>query len=201
MGSARPRDGLERGRAVKFRVAILDQEAIEVDLPPLHPGEAARAVVGGKTVDVALVVEADGERALLIGGERYAVHELPPPSAGSAAQGAAGGVQGPAFRFLHRGWPITARVESENDRLKARARERTSHAGPHTVTSPLPGAVRRVFVSPGAVVQPDSPVVTLDAMKMENEVRADRHGRVAEVYVQPGQVVNAGDRLVRIELE
>ncbi len=171
-------------------------------MPALHPGEPARAVVGGDTVDVTLVVEPDGERALLIGGKRYAVHELPPPSAGFALDAASGGdVQGPAVRFFHRGWPITARVESQNDRLKARARERTIQTGPHTVTSPLPGAVRRVFVSAGTVVEPDSPVVTLDAMKMENEVRADCRGRVAEVYVQPGQVVNAGDRLVRIEAE
>jgi len=50
-------------------------------------------------------------------------------------------------------------------------------------------------------VEPDAPLVVLEAMKMENEFRATATGVVTEVAVAPGQAVNAGDVLVVVRPE
>jgi pyruvate carboxylase len=69
------------------------------------------------------------------------------------------------------------------------------------VGAPMPGLVVRVTVVPGEEVEKDQKLFTLEAMKMETTVYAQRHGRVAEVLVQPGTLVEAGDLLLRYETE
>jgi pyruvate carboxylase len=65
----------------------------------------------------------------------------------------------------------------------------------------MPGLVVRVTVVPGEEVEKDQKLFTLEAMKMETTVYAQRHGRVAEVLVKPGTLVEAGDMLLRYETE
>ena len=60
----------------------------------------------------------------------------------------------------------------------------------------MPGVVKEVRVAPGDAVEPHQPLLVLEAMKMENEIRSDRHGVVREVLVRPGQAVEKGARLV-----
>src|SRR5262249_54785473 len=62
----------------------------------------------------------------------------------------------------------------------------------------MAGRVVAVHVRRGDRVEPDGPLVVLEAMKMENEFRATAAGVVAEVAVSAGQAVNAGDLLVAI---
>ncbi len=73
-------------------------------------------------------------------------------------------------------------------------------AGPRgqTLVAPLPGRITRVAVAPGEAVAAGSALVVIEAMKMENELRASAPGTVMEVRVQAGQAVNAGDVLVVI---
>lgn len=177
---------------MKYRVELPGGgPALTVDLPALHPGEPAHATVNGRTVEVLLLEDVGGESALRIDGEQYLVRELPGTPAGEP-----GGLE---VRFLHRGFAIRARVEGELDRLKASLAAPPSAGGPYLVQSALPGVVRRVLTSPGAAVEATTPLFTLEAMKMENEVRAGRRGRVAEVFVAAGQVVEALAPLARIE--
>ena len=63
----------------------------------------------------------------------------------------------------------------------------------------MPGLVVGVTVAPGEEVPAGQKLFTLEAMKMETTVYAERAGRVAEVLVQPGTQVDAGDLLVRFE--
>jgi biotin carboxyl carrier protein len=63
----------------------------------------------------------------------------------------------------------------------------------------MPGKVARVLVSPGEVVEPRQGLVVIEAMKMENELRAARAGRVMTVRVVQGQSVEAGALLVSVE--
>jgi 3-methylcrotonyl-CoA carboxylase alpha subunit len=67
-----------------------------------------------------------------------------------------------------------------------------------TLRAPLPGRVAHVAVRPGDRVERDAPLVVIEAMKMENEFRAEAAGTVLEVRVEAGQAVNAGDVLVVI---
>ena len=70
--------------------------------------------------------------------------------------------------------------------------------GGHTIKAPLPGKVTHVAVRAGDVVAPGQAVVVIEAMKMENELRATASGTVRDVRVSAGQAVNAGDVLVII---
>jgi acetyl/propionyl-CoA carboxylase alpha subunit len=75
----------------------------------------------------------------------------------------------------------------------------TQGAGPQTITAPMPGKVVRVLVKAGDDVQPRQGLVVVEAMKMENELRAARAGRVRDVFVREGQSVEAGTPLVAVE--
>jgi biotin carboxyl carrier protein len=67
-----------------------------------------------------------------------------------------------------------------------------SARGPQRLTAPMPGKVVRVLVSAGDTVTARQPVVVVEAMKMENELRAGRDGTVAELHAVEGQSVEAG---------
>jgi oxaloacetate decarboxylase alpha subunit len=70
--------------------------------------------------------------------------------------------------------------------------------GGEPLHAPLTGAVISVIVKPGQVVQDDTVVIIMEAMKMETEVCAHRSGTVAHVYVKEGDNVNVGDPLLTI---
>ena len=71
--------------------------------------------------------------------------------------------------------------------------------GPQRVTSPMPGKVVRVLVKPGDAVTARQGLVVVEAMKMENELRAARDGRVRDVAVAEGQSVDAGAILLIVD--
>ncbi|AHK36178.1 acetyl-CoA carboxylase, biotin carboxylase [Rhodococcus opacus PD630] len=70
--------------------------------------------------------------------------------------------------------------------------------GDGRVISPMSGTVLTVHVEPGDRVDRDAPLVTLEAMKMENTLRAPSGGVVDEVLVVPGTLVNANSLLVTL---
>jgi biotin carboxyl carrier protein len=72
-------------------------------------------------------------------------------------------------------------------------------AGPQRIVSPMPGKVVRVLVAAGDEVKVRQGLVVVEAMKMENELRAARNGRVREVTVTQGQSVDAGAVLMVVE--
>lgn len=76
---------------------------------------------------------------------------------------------------------------------------RLSGSGPQRVTSPMPGKIVRVLVKAGDAVTAKQGLVVVEAMKMENELRAARDGRVRELSVAEGQSVDAGTVLLVVE--
>jgi biotin carboxyl carrier protein len=74
----------------------------------------------------------------------------------------------------------------------------TVTAGPQRMVAPMPGKIARVLVKPGDAVTARQPVVVVEAMKMENELRAIRGGTVSEIHVREGASVDAGALLVVI---
>jgi biotin carboxyl carrier protein len=67
------------------------------------------------------------------------------------------------------------------------------------VTAPMPGRVVRVLVAVGDKVTARQPVVVMEAMKMENELRAGKDGSVTQVLVQEGMAVDTGAVLVIVQ--
>ena len=71
-------------------------------------------------------------------------------------------------------------------------------AGPAPLVAPMPGMIVRVNVQVGDSVQAGAPVVVMEAMKMENELRTQSAGTVTVVRVQPGAAVEKGAVLVEL---
>ena len=92
--------------------------------------------------------------------------------------------------------PMSAIVDGRRRRASGGAAQGDS--GPQRVAAPMPGKVVRVLVARGDAVSARQPLVVVEAMKMENELRADRDGTVAEVHAREGQLVEAGALLVVI---
>jgi biotin carboxyl carrier protein len=71
-------------------------------------------------------------------------------------------------------------------------------SGPQRLVAPMPGKVVRLLVKVGDAVAARQPVLVVEAMKMENELRATREGTVAEIQVREGMSVDAGALLLVI---
>ncbi|HEY8170775.1 MAG TPA: biotin/lipoyl-containing protein [Candidatus Limnocylindria bacterium] len=99
-----------------------------------------------------------------------------------------------------RGRRIGVEVRSWRERVLAEAETSAQVAGgPVTVAATLPGLIVTVAVSVGDEVEAGATLLTIEAMKMQNEVRAPRSGRVSEVSVSSGQAVATGAPLLRLE--
>ena len=72
-------------------------------------------------------------------------------------------------------------------------------SGPQRIAAPMPGKIVRVLVQAGDAVRARQGLVVVEAMKMENELRAARGGTVAEVHAREGMSVDAGALLIVIQ--
>ena len=68
------------------------------------------------------------------------------------------------------------------------------------MTTPMPGMIVALAVAAGDQVVKGQALLTLEAMKMRNDLKSPRDGRVKEVKVAPGQTVAKGDVLVVFEV-
>ena len=71
-------------------------------------------------------------------------------------------------------------------------------AGANSVTAPMPGTINAVKVTSGQQVKKGDVLFILEAMKMENEIYADKDGKVGQVFVQKGASVNTGAPLCEL---
>jgi acetyl/propionyl-CoA carboxylase alpha subunit len=76
---------------------------------------------------------------------------------------------------------------------------RTVSAGPGLLVAPMPGLVVRVLVEEGATVQAGDGLVVMEAMKMENELRAPAAAVVGRVHAGAGAAVEKGALLIELE--
>lgn len=70
-----------------------------------------------------------------------------------------------------------------------------------TVTAPLPGVIKSIAVRPGQRVAPNDELVTIEAMKMDNVIRATRAGAVGTIHVNEGRQVAYGEPLLDLKAE
>lgn len=93
-------------------------------------------------------------------------------------------------------------VEALDERTRT-IRDLTAEAagptGPKPLVAPMPGLIVRIQVAPGDEVQAGQGLVVMEAMKMENELRASAAGRVKRVAVSPGAAVEKGATLIELE--
>jgi len=90
-------------------------------------------------------------------------------------------------------------VDVRDPRDASRHSRTAAGSGRQNISTPMPGKVVRLLVREGDAVDAGQGLVVVEAMKMQNEMKASRAGRVAEVLVRDGETVGAGDTLVVLE--
>ena len=123
-----------------------------------------------------------GSWSLIIAGRSYQV-DLDRRRGGIAASVGAG--------------EVMLQVEDALQRRLASAGTRAPARG-ESIRAPIAGKVVKVLVAVGDSVAPGSAVIVLEAMKMENELAAERGGTVSAIHKAAGQAVDSGDLLVEI---
>ncbi len=101
--------------------------------------------------------------------------------------------------FEINGWPASVRIRDRSVAGDAAPRERADVRNRDHVPSPMPGLVVSVAVTSGQRVRRGDLLLTLEAMKMETAISADRDGTIARVLVAPDDEVDAKDLLVEFE--
>ncbi|HEY8092367.1 MAG TPA: biotin/lipoyl-containing protein, partial [Acidimicrobiales bacterium] len=147
----------------------LDLSGIEAPKPP-EPAEDAAAPL----VERSTVVEVDGKRFSVTMWVPEAEHAI-------------------AVAPAHAGHSAGARKPARSASAAA------GGAGSGDVVVPMQGTIVKVLVEVGAHVEAGQPVVVLEAMKMENQIQAERAGTIKEIRVAEGDTVGAGDVVVVIE--
>ena len=90
-------------------------------------------------------------------------------------------------------------IEVRDPRRWSRQSAAGAHGGVQRVAAPMPGKVVRVLVSVGDTVEAGQGIVVVEAMKMQNEMKAARAGKIASLSAQVGATVTAGEVLASIE--
>jgi biotin carboxyl carrier protein len=104
-------------------------------------------------------------------------------------------------RFTIRSDAYRFEVEALDERRRAiqeMAGAGSAATGPAPLVAPMPGLVVRINVRPGDEVTPGQPLVVMEAMKMENELRSSSAGIVKTIRAQPGEAVEKGTLLVEL---
>ena len=95
------------------------------------------------------------------------------------------------MRLLVDGVEVDASALDERT-LAASRGTRQHSSGRHELRAPMPGLLRSVHVREGDIVEREAPIVTLEAMKMENELRAPARARVVRLDARAGEKVEGG---------
>ena len=141
-----------------------------------------RMIINGEESAWSAIEASLGEVSLLLGGDSYEVHiERDGPD---------------TYAVTINQHTRQVLVHSEFSRPSGAA---GLHAGPSVLIAPMPGMVRQVMVNPGDTVEAGQGLVVLEAMKMENELRAAGPGRVRAVHIESGQAVTRDTLLIEFD--
>jgi propionyl-CoA carboxylase alpha chain len=165
--------------------------AVEMDLPDAAIGGGTPAKVwmpelGGKAAEFESAWH-PGEHVFegMIDGEHFAVEFK------NLTEG---------YRLRHRGFTTTAIVATHRSaELHALLPEKDVGASAKQVTSPMPGLVVKLEAEAGQDVKAGEPLLVVEAMKMENVIRAEMDGVIKTIAVEAGQSVSADELLVEFE--
>jgi biotin carboxyl carrier protein len=157
-------------------------DGAEDQIEILAPAPDCRFRIGdGAEVRADVEVPEPGVYSVLIGGRSYEARVEETPSFLAVTVG--------GRRF---------EIETRDPRRFSRKGGGGSSDGAHTVASPMPGKVVRVLVSAGDEVAAGQGLLVVEAMKMQNEMKAPRAGRVLSLAAAEGSTVSAGEVLVTI---
>jgi biotin carboxyl carrier protein len=153
-------------------------DGVPAQIEILHPPPACRFRLDGNDCEADVETPEPGVYSVIMNGRSYEAR----------IEGSVVVIDG--FRF-----PIDVR----DPRRLVWASGGAGRQGVETIAAPMPGKVVRVLVAPGDNVAAGQGLVVVEAMKMQNEMKAAHAGRVATVPAREGATVAAGEILVTIE--
>jgi len=167
----------------RLRLTVLGQDELVVDVEAGATGAAEPDTGAGSSTGPALTIPQPEVRPVR-------------PSASERAAGQA------RYEVTVDGWVLQVRVEPAIQAdLRDRAGRAANAAHPHVrqvVRAQIPGRVVRLWVAVGQQVEAGERLLAVEAMKMENEVRAPRAGIVESIGATLGATVELGDELAAI---
>ncbi|HXH50315.1 MAG TPA: biotin/lipoyl-containing protein [Terriglobia bacterium] len=181
---------------MKFEIKLReDSRATEHQLSIERPSdgqdgrEQAQFSIDGQAVEADWAEIRPGHYSILINGQSYEARVQPAPDSRPGQPDA---------------WVVTIaeydfHVGVRDPRTRRFAGQSVAHDGPLEVLAPMPGKIIRVLVGCDDQVAQDQGLVVIEAMKMQNELRAPRPGRITEVHVKEGIGIEAGAKLLRLE--
>jgi pyruvate carboxylase len=101
--------------------------------------------------------------------------------------------------FELNGQPRVIRVPNRAIKAKTAAKPKAVEGNPSHIGAPMPGSIASVAVTPGQKVNAGDLLLTIEAMKMETGIHADRAAVVKALHVHPGAQIDAKDLLVELE--
>jgi propionyl-CoA carboxylase alpha chain len=148
--------------------------------------EGADVTIDGETLRVSGAwTPGDPLARMVVGGEGLVM------KVGKITQG---------FRIRHRGADLTVRVRTPRQaELAALMPEKVPADTSKMVLCPMPGLIVRIDVTEGDEVQEGQALAVVEAMKMENILRAERKGRVSRVHAAPGDSLQVDEVIIEFE--
>jgi len=143
-------------------------------------GSGYRVTLDGQSVNADAVQVAPNTISVLLDGQGFEVHVTPSLDGTIKLQ------TGPH--------EFTAELQDPRA-WQGRKHGATETEGRQQIVAPMPGKVIRLLVAAGDQVEAGQGLLVVEAMKMQNEIRSTKTGRVERVQVKEGQNVNAGELL------
>lgn len=170
----------------EYRVTVLDEQF------EISTEDNGRTTVNGRGVKVDFVPVKVDLFSVMVDGSVYEVSLQPEKHSDQNGDL-------PTVTVFINGRPFIVKVEDERSRLlKSVLRGTTSGKSELTLRAPMPGLITRIEVQEGETIKEGQGLVILEAMKMENEIRASLNARVSSVHVKLKQSVDKGDALVTL---
>jgi biotin carboxyl carrier protein len=161
----------------------IDGQGFPLEITPSATDGAWRVKVGGKVLNVDARLVQPGVLSILVDGRAYrcVLDEGPVETA----------IQIDGQRYVF--------TIDDPRSLAARRSKTAASGGLQIIKAPMPGRIVRLLASRGDPVETHQGLVVIEAMKMQNELKAARAGKVVEIRVQAGATVAAGSVLMTIE--
>ena len=161
---------------------VVDGKTHQLEL--MHDDKSWHCKIDGQEIEVDAALTARDVLSILVGGKAYEIKRE------RSLQGELHMVIGSA-RYA---------VDVQDPRsLRTRRAVGGAEAGPQRLKAPMPGKVVRINVQENDEVKAGQSILVMEAMKMQNEMKSPKDGRVQKILTAEGSVVNPGDTLAIIE--
>jgi biotin carboxyl carrier protein len=173
-----------RGQVYKIEIEPAAREPASGSKSSELPSSVCKVTSNGRALSVECARIHDRELSLFINGRSFTARREPGAN--------------DTTRVLLEGRSYECNLRDPRS-LRARARSGQSQAGEQKLTASMPGKVVRVLAHENDTISIGQGILVIEAMKMQNEVRSPKPGRLKKVMVREGANVNAGEILAILE--